>query len=139
MTSTGRGVRSVATALVLTLVVLGSLFGSDHDFPVGPFRMYATSGRPTGTVRTAVLLGVHDGKAFVLKPERLGLRRAEIEGQYPRFRQDPRLLGTLAAAYERVGVHVEELRLIERVRRIVNRHRVHGSSEHVVADWKRPR
>jgi hypothetical protein len=137
MTPTGRRVRLAASALVLLLVVGGSLWGSDHDFPFGPFRMYATAGRPTGAVRTASLVGIRHGKRFTLQPETVGLRRAELEGQYPRFQSDPRVLAGVAEAYERKGVRLDELRLVERVRRIVNRKRVPGSTGHVLAVWRR--
>jgi hypothetical protein len=130
-------VRAAITAGVLLLVVAGSVWGSDHDFPFGPFRMYATTGRPTGAVRTASLVGIRDGRRFVLQPETVGLRRAELEGQYPRFRRDPRVLAGVAAAYERKGIHLDELRLVERIRRIVNRKRVPGSTGHVLAVWRR--
>jgi hypothetical protein len=139
MTVTGRRVRMGAVVVVLALLLVGSWRGSDHDFPFGPFRMYATSGRPTGAVRTAALVGVVKGRTFAIQPEAIGVRRAELEGQYPRFKQDPQALGALARAYETRGVRLDELRLVERVRRIVNRHRVGGSTGEIVAVWKRSR
>lgn len=138
MTALGRRARLAATAVVLALLVAGSLWGSDHDFPFGPFRMYATTGRTTGAVRTAALVGIRDGRRVALQPEQVGLRRAELEGQYPRFRSDPRMLAAVARAYERRGVRLDELRLVQRVRRIVNRRRVPGSTGKVLAVWKRP-
>jgi hypothetical protein len=137
MTETGRRVRMMAVVVVLGLVLAGSLWGSDHDFPFGPFRMYATSGRPNGAVRTAALVGVVGDRTFAIQPEAIGVRRAELEGQYPRFKSDPRLLGTLARAYARTGVRLDELRLVERVRRLRNRKRVGGSTGEVVAVWRR--
>ncbi|MCU1486108.1 MAG: hypothetical protein JWN67_2854 [Actinomycetia bacterium] len=139
MTETGRRVRMAAVVVVLTLLAGGSLWGSDHDFPFGPFRMYATSGRVNGAVRTASLVGVVGGRAFTIQPEAIGVRRAELEGQYDRFEQDPRLLGTLARAYRRTGVQLDELRLVERVRRLRNRKRVGKSTSEVLVVWKRPR
>lgn len=139
MTATGRRVRLAATAIVLAVLVAGSLWGADHDFPFGPFRMYATTGRPTGAVRTAALVGIRDGRRVALQPELVGLRRAELEGQYPRFRQDPRLLAAVARSYDRHGVHLDELRLVERVRQIVDRRRVPGSHGRVLAVWRRER
>jgi hypothetical protein len=49
-------------------------------------------------VRTASLVGVVGGRSFTIQPEAIGVRRAELEGQYDRFEQDPRLLGALVAA-----------------------------------------
>jgi hypothetical protein len=139
MTETGRRVRVGAVIIVLGLLLLGSVRGSDHDFPFGPFRMYATSGRPNGAVRTAALVGVVAGRAFTIHPETIGVRRAELEGQYPRFQSQPRLLGALARAYEKKGVRLDELRLVERVRRLHDRKRVGGSTSEVLAVWKRGR
>jgi hypothetical protein len=126
-----------AVGVVLGLVLAGSLWGSDHDFPFGPFRMYATSGRPNGAVRTAALVGVIAGRSFAIQPEAIGVRRAELEGQYPRFQSDPRLLGTLARAFARTGVRLDELRLVERVRRLHDGKRVGRSTGEVLAVWKR--
>jgi hypothetical protein len=139
MTATGRRIRMGAVVVVLGLLLAGSLWGSDHDFPFGPFRMYATSGRPNGAVRTAALVGIVNGQRFAIQPEAVGVRRAELEGQYPRFQRDPRLLGTLARAYARTGIRLDELRLVERVRRLHNRKRVGKTTSEVLAVWKRSR
>jgi hypothetical protein len=139
MTETGRRVRMVAVVIVLGLVLVGSWRGSDHDFPFGPFRMYATSGRSSGAVRTAALVGLAQGRTFLLDPETIGVRRAELEGQYPRFRAQPRLLGALATLYARNGLRLDELRLVEHANLIVDRRRVERPTEKVLAVWKRPR
>ena len=137
MTRTGRRVRMGAVVVVLAVLVGGSLWGSDHDFPFGPFRMYATSGRVNGAVRTASLVGVVGERAFTIQPEAVGVRRAELEGQYDRFERDPKLLATLARAYQRTGVRLDELRLVQRVRRLRNRKRVGPSEAKVLVVWKR--
>ena len=41
---------------VLAALTAGTLVGQDHDFPFGPFRMYATRDDPNGTVVQAVVL-----------------------------------------------------------------------------------
>ena len=137
MTLTGRRVRMASVVLVLALVVGGSLWGSDHDFPFGPFRMYATSGRVNGAVRTAALVGVVGGRTFAIQPEAVGVRRAELEGQYPRFEHDPKVLASQARAYQRSGVRLDELRLVEVVRRLHDRKRVGKSTSRVLVVWKR--
>src|SRR5690349_8987726 len=137
MTATGRRTRLAFTAAVLALLVAGSLWGSDHDFPFGPFRMYATTGRANGAVRTAAIVGLRHGRRVQLEPERVGLRRAELEGQYPRFRHDPRVLAAVAEAFRRKGLRLDELRLVERIRRIVHRRRIPGSHGRVLAVWRR--
>jgi hypothetical protein len=138
MTATGRRLRLAAVAIVLVLVAWGSVRGADHDFPFGPFRMYATSGRPNGAVRTAALEAVVDGQVRPFPSASLGLRRSELEGQFDRFRADPRLLEALAGFYEeREGVELDELRLVERIRRLRNRERVGPTETEVLATWVR--
>ena len=119
-------------ALALVAVVAGTAWGQDDDFPVGPFRMYATAARSTGTVRVAELIGVRsDGTRVVLQAHDVGLRRAELEGQLPRFRKDPSLLGALATpAYV-------EIRLEERERFVVDRRVQHDERRRLVASWHR--
>jgi hypothetical protein len=135
-----RWVRVWATVLVGAALLAGSLWGTDDSFPVGPFRMYATSGKQNGTIRTATLTGVRaSGTERHLAASSFGLRRAELEGQYPRFRADPRLLGDLAAYYERHrGVRFVELRLEERVRQVRHGDLQPGERREVVATWRRP-
>jgi hypothetical protein len=122
---------AVAGAL-LCLVLAGTIWGSDDDFPAGPFRMYATAARTTGNVRTAELWGVRaDGVRVLLEAHDVGLRRAELEGQLPRFRAEPDLLAALARP------EYVEIRLEERVRPVVDR-RVSGEERRVlIASWHR--
>ncbi|MEN3271522.1 MAG: hypothetical protein V7636_283 [Actinomycetota bacterium] len=119
-------------ALALVAVLAGTAWGQDDDFPIGPFRMYATAARPTGTVRVAELFGVKaDGTRVLLQAHDVGLRRAELEGQLPRFRKDPNLLAALATpAYV-------EIRLEERLRRVVDRRVQREESRALVASWHR--
>ena len=119
-------------AVALVAVLAGTAWGQDDDFPVGPFRMYATAARPTGTVRVAELFGVRaDGTRVLLQAHDVGMRRAELEGQLPRFRKDPALLAALATpAYV-------EIRLEERLRRVVDRRVQRDESRVLVASWHR--
>lgn len=138
MTAAGRRVRLALTAVVLALLLAGTLVGTDHDFPLGPFRMYSTTGRTNGAVRTADLVGIRAGREIDVRPEDVGLRRAELEGQYPRFRSDPRLLAALAGAFEDEGVRLDELRLVQRIRRIRGGRRAGTPTEtEVLATWRR--
>ena len=132
MTPTGRRVRSAAAAVVFGLLLAGNLWGEDHHFPFGPFRMYATSGRPNGAVRTPSLIGVHDGRTFRINPQSFGLRRAELEGQVNRFK-DPDLMAQLAEAY---GKPLDELRLVTVIRRIRDSRSVGESTYEVEAVWR---
>jgi hypothetical protein len=126
-----------AVVVVLGLLVAGSLRGSDHDFPFGPFRMYATSGRRDGAVRTASLVGVAQGRTFAIRPEAIGLRPAEMEGQYPRFESDPRTLGAVARAGADRGLRLDELRLVDVGWRLHDGRRVGEPTAHVLAVWRR--
>jgi len=124
--------RLVVAGAVLALVLAGTLWGQDDDFPVGPFRMYATAAKTTGNVRTAELWGVHeDGTRVLLEASDVGLRRAELEGQIPRFRRDPSLLRALARP------DLVEVRLEERVRRVVDRRLQDEERRVLVAAWHR--
>lgn len=137
MTAAGRRVRVAATAVVLALVLAGSLWGADDDFPVGPFRMFAHSGKANGVVSVPQLVGVVDGRTFRIPPESVNIRRAEIEGQINRFRE-PTLLESLGRTYLRSGRELDELRLVLRRRRIVDGRRVGEPTSRVVARWKVP-
>ena len=136
MTAAGRRVRLGAAAVVLALLLAGNLWGEDHHFPFGPFRMYATSGRPNGAVRTPSLVGVIDGDAFRINPQSLGIRRAELEGQVNRF-QKPGLLAAIAAEYEEeTGRSLDELRLLTVVRRLRDSRPTGTSESEVVEVWR---
>jgi hypothetical protein len=98
----GRGLmaRLLATAIGITLLLAGTVAGSDDDFPFGPFRMFATTdnwSKPISIARAEVTDAA--GRTIELTPANSGVRRAEIEGQLNRFRADPRLLTGLADAY----------------------------------------
>lgn len=92
--------RTGATAVMAVLLTAGTLWGSDDHFPFGPFKMYSTArdlNTPVGDTR---VYGTDaTGAEFLLKQEMTGLRRAEFEGQLPRFREHPELLSLVAEAY----------------------------------------
>jgi len=134
MTAAGRNLRLAATAAVLALVLAGSVWGSDDDFPFGPFRMFAHSGRANGVVSVPQLVGVADGRTFRITPESVNIRRAEIEGQFNRFRE-PALLEALARTYIAKGRELDEMRLVLRRRRIEDGRRVGPSTGRIVARW----
>ena len=96
----GRRVRLAATALVLALLLGGTLWGNDSEFPFGPFRMYSTRADPDRPVVSTSVVGVTaDGDEVRLSGGEVGLRRAEFEGQLPRLVDDPSLLVLLADTY----------------------------------------
>ncbi|WP_433117539.1 hypothetical protein [Micromonospora sp. CA-246542] len=100
LTTRGRTTRLGVTALGLVLLLLGTFWGSDDDFPFGPFRMYATSNPPNAPAPDTRVEGVNSAGAVVdLDQDATGIRRAEIEGQQDRYATDPALLAEVADAY----------------------------------------
>jgi hypothetical protein len=96
----GRRWRLAATAVVLALLLGGTLWGADDDFPFGPFRMYSTRADPNAPVVSTRVVGLTGSGAEVpLSGGEVGLRRAEFEGQLPRLESQPSLLGQLADSF----------------------------------------
>jgi hypothetical protein len=135
-----RRARVTAVAVVLALVVLGSVVGDDDNWPFGPFRMYSTTTRPGGTVTLPFFEAVTEGGRKVeLTTDDVGLRRAEVLGQMDRLRADPELLGDLATAHARLhpdAPRLSELRLVTGVHRLEQGRSV-SLDEEVVASWRR--
>jgi hypothetical protein len=104
LSATGRLVRLLATALVLALVLAGTLWGDDDEFPFGPFRMYSTRADPNAPVISTRVVGLTEaGEEVRLSGGEVGLRRAEFEGQASRIIDRPQLLGLLAQSF--AGTH----------------------------------
>ncbi len=96
----GRRARLVATAVVAALLLIGTVWGQDDLFPVGPFRMYATADKldsPIADTRFEIVDST--GAVIPLTERNTGIRRAEIEGQLARFQTDPSLLRVIDEAY----------------------------------------
>jgi hypothetical protein len=141
LTQAGRRARVAATAVVVALLVLGTLVGQDDAFPFGPFRMYSTRDDPNGLVISTRVEAVDStGRVLVVPDTATGMRRAEIEGQVGRFRDDPALLAALSRAHDRL--HPGEPSY-EQVRVVEKRYQLHDSrpsgiaTERVVASWSR--
>jgi len=137
----GRRLRAAATAAVLTLTLLGTAFGDDDHFPVGPFRMFSTKTSRDGAVKVSLLRGVtEDGREARLSMAGFGMRRAEFEGQLERIAADPSLLGVLVEARERAqpgAPRLREVRLIAARWELSDGRKV-GYVEVPVAVWTRP-
>ncbi|MEU5938501.1 hypothetical protein ABZ807_04815 [Micromonospora sp. NPDC047548] len=100
LTTLGRAVRLGATALGLALLLVGTIWGVDDDFPFGPFRMYSTSEPPNAPAPDTRVEGLdRTGAVVALGQEATGIRRAEIEGRQSRYAADPALLRQVADAY----------------------------------------
>lgn len=118
LSPTGRRVRAFVTVAGALLLLAGTLWGQDDHFPFGPFRMYAHSAERDGFVRSSRLEGVNaEGERFKLTDASTGLRRAEIEGQIGRFREDGRRLASVADAYHARHPDSPELVLVEILQR----------------------
>jgi hypothetical protein len=100
LSSRSRAVRLAASAVVLAVLLGGTLWGTDADFPFGPFRMYSTRADPDRPVVSTRVVGLTaDGEEVRLSGGEVGLRRAEFEGQLPRLVEQPELLTLLAETY----------------------------------------
>ncbi|MEA2434365.1 MAG: hypothetical protein QOG54_1822 [Actinomycetota bacterium] len=111
LSSKGRRIRLMATALVGIALLLGAAFGNDDNFPFGPFRMYSTTNDLDGTVNAVRFYAVDsEGRELTPRSQDFGLRPAEVNGQVARFRADPDLLGRLAEAYVKAHPDAAPLR-----------------------------
>ncbi|MGY2002339.1 hypothetical protein [Blastococcus sp. SYSU DS1024] len=114
----GRRGRLVATVVVLAMLLAGSLFGDDDEFPFGPFRMYSTRADPDAPVVSTRTVGLTaTGEEVRLSGGEVGLRRAEFEGQLDRIREHPELLGMLAEAYAEAHPTAPDLVVVQVVQR----------------------
>jgi hypothetical protein len=110
LSRTSRVGRLAATAVVLALLLGGTVWGDDSEFPFGPFRMYSTRADPGQPVVSTRVVGLTvAGEEIRLSGGEVGLRRAEFEGQVDRMRADPALLVSLAEVYAERHPDAEEL------------------------------
>jgi hypothetical protein len=102
--------RLAATGVVLALLLGGTFWGDDSEFPFGPFRMYSTRADPGQPVVSTRVVGLTAaGEEIRLSGGEVGLRRAEFEGQVDRMREDSSLLVSLAEVYAERHPDAEEL------------------------------
>ena len=141
LSTAGRRVRLALTLLLAVLTLAGTFVGQDDDFPFGPFRMYSTRDDPNGTVVSTRVEAVDAGGRVRTVDERsTGLKRAEVEGQVSRFREDPSLLGALSLAHDRLrpdDPDFVEVRVVERVYELRDSRPTGRQTERVVARWRR--
>ncbi|MCW2582416.1 MAG: uncharacterized protein JWQ53_1206 [Klenkia sp.] len=114
----GRRGRLAAAALVLGLLLTGTVWGEDSEFPFGPFRMYSTRAAPDAPVVSTRVVGLTAaGEEVRLSGGEVGLRRAEFEGQLVRLVDDPSLLGLVADSYGTANPDGPDLVSVEVVQR----------------------
>ncbi|HEX2058738.1 MAG TPA: hypothetical protein VHI71_10250 [Actinomycetota bacterium] len=136
----GMQARLAAALVVALLLVVGTFWGDDDNFPFGPFRMYSTKQELDGEVRAMEIRGLREDGVWVALPfDDFGLRRADIEGQLGKLAQPPEsVLAAMAVAYERLGRGEEEivaLRLLERTIDVEDGMPA-GDEVEIVATWR---
>jgi len=92
--------------VVATLFLAGTAVGEDSWWPFGPWRMFATSTAPSGSIYSLRIEVQHADdptwQLAALNPSSVGLNRAEVEGRIPQMTADPTILGTLARSHTRL-------------------------------------
>jgi hypothetical protein len=138
----GRAVRVAVTAIGAVVLLAGTLWGQDDDFPFGPFRMYATAPDPDADAPDTRVEAVDStGRTVLLTEWNTGLRRAEIEGQQQSYVDHPQRLRQVAIAYAGRNPDAAPLRTVRVVIRWVGIEdaRPTGTSyDQVVAQWTAP-
>jgi hypothetical protein len=133
-----RRVRLGVAAAVLAVVLSGTVWGDDSDFPFGPFRMYSTRADPDAPVISTRVVGLTAaGDEVRLSGGAVGLRRAEFEGQLPRMQEHPELLALLADTYADRHPDAEplvEVQVIHRRIELVDGQRTGEFTDTVVVD-----
>jgi hypothetical protein len=97
--------RVAAAAAGVLLVAHGSFLGNDIQWPFAPMSQFAFAVSPQGTIASNYVEADTTAGTTVRVPldaDGVGLGRAEVEGQLPRFVHDPALLGAIAQAAARL-------------------------------------
>jgi hypothetical protein len=139
-----RAWRVAALGGLTALFLLGSVVGQDDWWPFGPWRMFATSSAPSGSVIAfAVQVQTEqqpDWHDVELSPASIGLNRAEVEGRSGVIEADPQMLGTLAASHARLRPHDAPwtaVRLVRRETVLADRVPTGELRESEIALWRR--
>lgn len=142
LTATGRLVRVLAAVAAFSLLLAGTIWGTDDHFPFGPFSMYAGINGPNDPAPDTRVEGVDaTGATVVLNEHNAGVRRAEVEGLESAYVADPERLALIADGYARMNPDAPS---IVRVAFIVRLHEIRNSSltgqwhDDTRAVWERP-
>ncbi len=135
----GRRLRVAATVAAAGLLLAGSVWGSDDDFPFGPFRMYAGVNDPNGDVVSSYLQAVlPGGKAIRVDERGTGLRRAELEAEVGGFIKNPASLQSLAKAHAELHPDEPPYTAVQVVQ--LDQHLHHAAlaeqTTKIVAEWR---
>jgi hypothetical protein len=142
MTTRGRRIRLAATLICGALLLGGTLFGADDDFPFGPFRMYATGPDPNGDAKDTRVEGTDlAGRTVPITERNSGIRRAEIEGQEGAYVATPSRLSEVADAYTEHSPGATPLKSVRVIVRWVGIKHARPTGtyrDEVIAEWTRP-
>lgn len=142
LSARGRRIRIGVTLVVAGLLLYGTLWGQDDLFPIGPFRMYATTDQLNAPVfDTRFELVDTTGATVELTEVNTGIRRAEIEGQLTRIEQDPSLLRVIDEAYVSLNPHAAApvlVRVVVRWHQLKNGLETGVYTDQTVATWDVP-
>ena len=131
--------RLLATSVVLALLLAGTVWGDDDEFPFGPFRMYSTRNDPNAPVISTRTVGLTAaGEEVRLSGGQVGLRRAEFEGQVNRIADHPELLGLLADAFSDANPSAPDLVAVQVVQRrfeLVDGRRTGDFTDRIVVEY----
>ena len=132
--------RAAATLVLVLLAAHGSIRGDDGHWPFAPMSQFAFGVNLDGQIRSTYIEADTTAGTTVRVPlsvSGVGLGRAEVEGQLPRFVKDPSLLQAIAVAaarrhpdwprYIRLRLRQEVSQLDDGV--------VVSTSEEQLADW----
>jgi hypothetical protein len=142
LSSRGLRVRIACTFAGFLLLVAGTLWGQDDDFPFGPFRMYSTAPDPNGAAADTRVEGIDvTGRTVIITEANSGIRRAEVEGQRQQYVAVPSRLSQIADAYrERTPQEpaLREVRIVIRWHGVRNSRPTGTYRDEVIATWTRP-
>ena len=143
VTRGGLILRVGVAVLGISLLLNGSLRGSDDLWPFGPLSQYAFSPPPDATIVITRVEGrLADGRRIdlPLRVATAGISRAEIEARIPAIVADPALLRSVAEGWtvrNRQQPPLEQLWLVQDETRLVDGHR--GPTRLVeITSWRVP-
>jgi len=140
LTTRGRTARLLATVAAGALLLAGTFFGVDDDFPFGPFRMYSTAPGADEPAPDTRVEGVDTTGAILSLTERsTGIRRAEIEGQMAAYEADPSRLRQVADAYAARNPDAPalvEVRIVIRYEGVRDSRPTRTHTDRTVASWR---
>lgn len=142
LSRTGIISRLALASLALLMLLYGTFFGSDSDFPFGPFRMYASRNAPDGVVSSLRLEAVTAQEELIkVSAGSVGLRRAELEGSLPRMKNEPELMAEIVARYAENNPdrpELVELRVVVRKYQLEDGAKTGEYVDDIQAVWKQP-